>query len=264
MILESRENELKKIFRYQWSPCNPMYYRPNLWIHTKRVEWISKEIALWLWLSDSQIHRIQKLARYHDDAEIIAGDVLSMNKENFSPEEKKAYEKSCDDAINILIKNYSWELWPEYEIYLNELEQSQTDNQYNWETLEKAIVMYADKLDAHMEVSHEIYAWNKMFTIPLSDFWLDVNPYDYTRNKINALKTDIISRFPKPIQVKSIDLLQLDTILDVYSTAEKWMKHTVDSLKKETWNILYDAWIQLHFSYGNTEAQEYLYIQREF
>lgn len=263
MKLQKRENELRKVFRYKGSPCNPMFYRPNLWIHAQRVEWISREIALWLWLHDVQIERIEKLARYHDDAEIIAGDILSMDKENFSPEEKKSYQESCDNALNILIENYSSELWSEYALYLEELEKSQVDNQYNGETLEKAIVMYADKLDAHMEVSHEIYAWNKMFTIILSDFWLTVNPYDYTRNKILKLKNDIISRVKNPSKIEKVDLLELDTVMDVYFQAEKWEKHSKESVKIWTWNNLYDTWRKLHFTYWDTEAIEYLYNTRE-
>jgi hypothetical protein len=51
-----------------------MYYRSDLFIHSKRVEWLSLEIADFLVKNTSKkldTELIREMSRFHDDAEII-------------------------------------------------------------------------------------------------------------------------------------------------------------------------------------------------
>ena len=179
MKLLPRKEELKKVFRYKWSPCNPMYYRPNLLIHSRRVSWMAWEIATFLmemtW-KVIDVELIKEMAKFHDDAEIITWDYLAMDKESFTIEKQSEYENDSIRAIEILYDNYSnISNKCDYKELLLSIETKK------W--IEFQIVDFADKLDAHMEISHELFAGNEMFSIILSDWWLNVAPFDYTKNK---------------------------------------------------------------------------------
>ena len=74
--LQSRDEELKKVIRYgtkgEWAP---MFYRPNLLIHTTRVAWITREISNYLETINPEIFSKEKaieFAKFHDDSEILA------------------------------------------------------------------------------------------------------------------------------------------------------------------------------------------------
>jgi len=51
-----------------------MFYRPNLLIHSRRVEWLAVEIVKFLNLHTNKsvdIDLIREMAKFHDDVEII-------------------------------------------------------------------------------------------------------------------------------------------------------------------------------------------------
>ena len=106
--LLSREQELRNEYRYGFFSC-PIYYKANLWIHTARISWITREIATYLDTlcpGKFDIEKVVALSIVHDDTEIIVGDIVSPVKMAFTPEEKAAYEQDCRDAIDILYDAY--------------------------------------------------------------------------------------------------------------------------------------------------------------
>ena len=190
--LLSRDEELKKIYRYVWSPCEPMFYRPNLYIHSNRVEWLAFEIAKTLISISPKIREkidldfIRELAKFHDDAELITWDFISLDKESFSDEKRKEYEENCQNAISILYENY-WNIYSKFN-YKELLEIHETK-----EWLAFKIVDFADKLDAHLEVCHELFAWNRGFFIKLEKWGLNVDVFDYTKNKLKKILPQILA-----------------------------------------------------------------------
>lgn len=259
MNLLSRDEELSKVFRYKWSPCTPMFYRPNLLIHSKRVEWLAMEIANFLAEKTGKyidIDLVREMARFHDDAEIITGDYLAMDKEKFSEEKLKQYENDCENAIEILYENYN-NLSEKYDYkeLLLKIENKQ------W--IEFQIVDLADKLDSHLEISHELFAWNEMFTIILDRWWLDVWPFDYTKNKVKKIQRNILDYFWNSIDVNN-SFLDLSSDFNDKKCMDNSRIHNLNALWENTWYHLYDKWIELHFNYWWEDELNYLVNQLEF
>lgn len=253
-----RKEELKKVFRYVWSPCDPMFYRPNLYIHSNRVEWIANEIAILLNNFENKVNveLVKELARFHDDTEIITGDFLSMDKENFSKIQQNDYENDSQRAINILYDNYKniSEKF-DYKDILQILEKK--------EWLEFNIVDFADKLDAHLEISHELFAWNKAFAIKLTKWNLDLQAFKYTKNKLFQIKDKILSSFDTEIDLKNT-FLDLSWDFDTNFCLNKERKHSLETLKIPTLYHLYDLWINLHFKEENKKFLNFLFNKLEW
>ena len=257
--LLSREQELRNEYRYGFFSC-PIYYKANLWIHTARISWITREIATFL---DSlrpnsfDIEKTVALSIVHDDTEIIVGDIVSPVKMAFTPEEKKAYEDKCTWAIDILYAKY-WKDFTDYDYkQLLLMEEAGTSIEY-------AIMKYADKLEAHLEVYHELLAWNKAFDDECAEnFWIDAYDFSYSSSMTYLQKLlDILWLTQSDISWHPI----LD-ISKKFSSEEVLAKsngfHTKESIEKKTGFPVYDARIWLHFQYGHAEQLAYLYERVE-
>ena len=253
-----REEELKKVLRYgtqgEWSP---MYYRPDLLIHTSRVQWISQEICKYLQNLKPDLCDYEKateFAKFHDDSEILAWDILSLNKERFSQEEKEEYDKKTLTAIETLTQEYSWETDFDYkELLLIDFHKT---------GIEYLIGMYADKLDAHMEVCHELFAGSTTFYHILKKWNLPYTSFEYT--KLKALwyleKLEQISW----VHLKNNHPFFSFPDIDIESFVKNGKPHSEESLKKDIWYIPYDTWKKLHFLSWNSRQKEYLWTRREF
>ena len=256
--LWERNIELEKVIRYgtrdEWKP---MFYRPNLRIHTQRVFWMTREITSFLSTINNNIFSkdiTDELALFHDDVEIMTWDIISLEKEAFSEQEKIEYEKSTLSAIDFLAKSYKDLSKYNYKkLLLLDVERK---------SIEYLIVSYADKLDAHMEICHEIFAGNSLCISSLSRFWNNTFPYDYTRNKILKIQKQLSDIFKTPLH-DSLLLFMTSQILDFRKVCALWLPHTSETIKENTWYILYDTWKNLHFQHGELWEREYLYKQRE-
>lgn len=262
IILLPRDQELKKVFRYIWSPCDPMFYRPNLYIHSYRVEWIALEISKFLmnykdyFKINFDINLVKELARFHDDTEILTWDFLAMDKESFSDSQKNIYENSSQMAINILYYNYQniSEKF-DYKEVLQILEKK--------EWLEFQIVDFADKLDAHLEISHELFAWNKAFAIKLLKWNIDLQPFEYTKNKLFKILDKISNNLTQKIDFKNT-FLDLSWDFNTDFCLNNSRNHNIESLKIPTKYNLYDLWINLHFKKENKEFFDFLLNRLEW
>lgn len=195
------------------------------------------------------------MAKFHDDTEILAGDIISVKKAEFTAEEKKLYEEKCLKAIDILSEIYSWETPLNYrEILLKE---------HHAEGIEYHIVMYADKLDAHMEVTHEILAGNDIFLEPLHRWNVDTHSFDHTKMKAKRLLKKLEEVFDIPL-INTNKLFHIDQDVDIDTLNKQGSPFTSDCLGEKTGYILYDTWKDLHLQYWNTSEKEYLYTQKEF
>lgn len=262
MILKTRDTELKLIIRYtQNTVCKPMYYTPNLWIHVQRVVWLSEEICNQLELDKELSHKIIKRAMFHDDTEIIAWDIATPVKQNWSQKEKEFYEQKCMNAIPILIDNYQDTLDSDYWNILKEMESS-----WEWESNDyafiHAIIEYADKLDALMEVTHELYSWSKSFLNHLWDtYGFNVNWFEYVLARVNRRKKKIEETLWRNITDSWLfNLWQQNKYNPLNFTVGSGF-HTLDSITQWKENELYDIWINLHLKKWTPEHKKHLYIQ---
>lgn len=257
--LLSRELELRNEYRYGFYKC-PIYYKANLWIHTARISWIAREIATFLDTLRPNTFDIEKtvaLSVVHDDTEIIVWDIVWPVKMAFTPEEKAAYEKSCSDSIDILYAEY-WKDFTDYD-YKELLLMEDA-----WDSIEYAIMKYADKLEWHLEVYHELLAENKAFDDEcIVSFWATAYDLSYGYS---------FTYLEKLLEVLDLTLddIAWHPILDIttkYSSKEVLDKsngfHTKESIEKKTGFPVYDARVWLHFKYGHAEQLGYLYERVE-
>jgi 5'-deoxynucleotidase YfbR-like HD superfamily hydrolase len=256
MKLQPRIEELKKVYRYVWSPCDPMFYRPNLHIHSNRVEWISREIMKYLdryrdkakVVIDTDL--VVELARFHDDTEIITWDILAMDKESFSEESQNKHDNHSKRAIDILYENY-WNISDKYN-YADLLKLNE-DKQW----LEFKIVDFSDKLDANLEIAHELLAWNSAFAIKLEKWGIDLHPFAYTRNKLFKILPEVLANYDMDLNLENTFLdLSWDYDSDYFLNKSK--NHDLENLRTKSWYNSYDLWIELHFRPENKEFLNYL------
>src|SRR3989344_6349847 len=102
-----REQRLRKITRY--SLYSTMWYRTNLWTHSRRVAWITEKLsptaaAVFGAMFDS--HKAYVLAIVHDDAEMIIGDIQSGNKSKMTEQELADIKLLERKAIDILAEEF--------------------------------------------------------------------------------------------------------------------------------------------------------------
>ena len=257
--LKSREQELRNEYRYGFYTC-PIFYKAHLWIHSARISWITREIATFLaelCPGKFDIEKVVALSIVHDDTEIIVGDIVGPVKMAFTPEEKAAYEQSCTDAIDVLYQAYG----KQFKTYdYRELLQMEDAG----DSLEYAIMKYADKLEWHLEVYHELLAGNKPFDDEcVKSFWSTAYDLSY------EYSLTYLEKLLKALWLEKKDI-QGHPILDIftkYSSEEvlwksKWF-HTKESIDTLTGFPVYDARVWLHFQYGNAEQLAYLYERVE-
>ena len=151
-----RDVALASVLRY--GDRNLMVYRTNLDTHARRVEWIVMELYRvgQQALPSLDPFHIRCLARVHDDAEMITGDVVLAKKLQMSPQERDALRRMEQNAIETLANRFPHTVHGfSYRSLLYEV--------LNKETLEVQLVILADKLDAYGEALHELYAGNEHF-----------------------------------------------------------------------------------------------------
>ncbi len=248
--LLSREEELKKVYRY-WSYTDTMFFRPNLWVHSKRVvlwcEYIcDKLIQNWATI-DRQ--KVLDLAMIHDDEEIITGDIVAQDKLQFTEEQQKKYDDDCKDAFSILKYNYidNFDLF-DYSEYLNIVENK------TWE--EYMVVELADKLDAMCECFHEMLFNNYLFCkkIPLEGHWM-ILPYHFTWHRSKTRLDNMLTHF------KQNNILPFQTI-DILQYYESEAPENLETYV--SWYEIYDIWTKLQFDSKDSDLIDCLTIQKEF
>ena len=257
--LLSREQELRNEYRYGFFSC-PIYYKANLWIHTARISWITREIATYLaelCPGKFDIELAVALSIVHDDTEIIVGDIVGPVKMNFTPEEKAKYEQDCRDSIDILYEAYGRD-FKTYDYRELLLMEDAADS------IEYAVMKYADKLEGHLETYHELLAGNKDFDQEeKKHFW--ATAYDlsyqysftYLEKLLDALGLTLDDISWHPI----LDISKKFSSEEILSKS-KWF-HTRESIDELTGFPVYDARVWLHFKYWNAEQLAYLYERVE-
>lgn len=153
-----REDDLRRIVRYHI--YSPMYYRSNLFTHSKRVLWLLQSILplveqVFGGRFDST--KAQIMAVIHDDLEIVMGDVQAGHKNKMSPEQLAVVAAQEEKATATMAARFPFSV-AGYD-YGELLRECQEVN-----TLEAKVLKYVDRFDAFGEALHEVHAGNRAFT----------------------------------------------------------------------------------------------------
>lgn len=251
-----REERLRGITRY--SLYNVMFYRTNLWTHSRRVSWIVGELSPLtqeVFGSEFNSERACALALVHDDAEMIMGDVQAGNKAKMSSEElQKLDEIERDAALTLAAQSPSHVGLYEYkELLLDALERS---------SLEALVVNWADKYDAFGEALHELYAGNRLWTKHAVNEYGSISlPTEYYEKYFNAFT----QKYPRSEELfkKGHPIFQVPIIPDIHAIAEQGALHTQHSIREQSEYVPYDFWLSTTLSHGTAEDIENLYTKKE-
>lgn len=254
-----REEALRKITR--WSLYDVMFYRTNLWTHSKRVAWLIEEVSPHAVAAFGPRFDPQKafaLALVHDDAEIIMGDYQAGNKSKMSDEELNKIEQEERNAIDKLTRRWPKQVF-KYDYRELLLAVLKTDS------LESKIVKYIDKLEGLAEALHEVHAGNTSFatnvqneygTIPVA---FEYYPMFLKRYRENHPELDAFFASDHP-------LLRLPEPRDYKHLAGTCKPHSESSLRLATGDHLYEAWKSAILPHAVKDGEEFmnLFVQREF
>lgn len=237
---KGRSKLLGDIKRY--SMYEIMFFRTNVDLHTRRVQWIAEELSPFI-SKDTKldIEKLRILCRIHDDIEIITGDIqLGRKIYTMKKKELEIMEKEEENARGILAT-----VWPEeihrynYRELLNEARDKKT--------LEAQIMKLADRLDAYCEALHEVYSGNTCF-LKHPELPIGVNPVKVynriickTERKYPLIGHLLDSRHP---------LLSLPERIDQEEIAKRAELPRRESIREKTGNKHYDAWKEITINYG--------------
>lgn len=250
-----REEKLRSVTRY--SLYTSMWYRTDLWAHSRRVSWIVEEISPFVLSIFPQFDPVKArvLALVHDDPEIIFGDVQAGNKSKMSSEELAQLKKKERAAIDAVVDLFADVLNPElYKALLLEV--------FEKRTLEAMVVDWADKYDAFGEALHEVYAGNPVWgervvneygTIPL--------PTEYYMNYFSKFT----HKFPPllPLFTEEHPLFRVPDEVSVPEVLSRAAPHTSGSVKNRVGYIPYDFWVSTTMTHGSRGDVLDLYIRKE-
>lgn len=247
---KEREEKLKSIWRY--SMFEVMFYRSNLLMHAQRVLWLTEEmLPLASQLISIDADKARTLALVHDDAEMITGDVQAGHKARMSEAELAHLDDEESRAIQELAAKYPQTIggYSYCELLTMALKKN---------TIESQFVSYADKLDAHNETMHELFAGNITFlrALTLYERLLTLFP-----QKFPDLKPFLESK-DSPLTYITDRLSPDRALVSRYTAFNK--PHTQESIRIETDFPFYNEWRRIVIERGGDEGIEWLTKQREF
>ncbi|MDO8551123.1 MAG: HD domain-containing protein [bacterium] len=218
-----RKHDLEQIKRYSMFPV--MYYRTNLYLHSLRVSWLIDElepIAVKTWRKFKS-NLAKTLSLVHDDAEIITGDIQLGHKLEMSAEQLARVVMEEEKAIKTLSIRFPPKInCLSYKTLLI--------HALKKDCLEAQLVSLADKLDAYGESMHELFAGNKDFITPCTNYIKILKSFP---EKYPQLKNFFKHKHP---------FLSPSPNFDLFETALKGHYHTPQSIKKLTICPRYNLW----------------------
>lgn len=241
-----RKEKLQQIYRYKI--FDKMFYRSNLWMHTHRLLWLLEEIApLAQKYLNFDLEKARIYALVHDDAEMITGDIQSIQKQRMSEEELQKLEEDDLQAINNLVKKYPKMVHGySYELLLKEAVYK--------DTIEAQLVSYIDKLDGFCESLHEIYAGNSSITRSIVFYSLIMPTFSY---KYPALK-ELLSSKESPLTYITDMISPFEIKFENYSNQKPY---TESSIHKTFDFPFYATWKKVVIDHGKID---WLIKQKEF
>lgn len=253
-----RETKLRQITRY--SLYTIMFYRTNLWIHSKRVAWITGVIAssaqkIW---PEFNLEKAILMALCHDDQEIIMGDIQAGNKAKMTPEQLLEVEKLENEAIEQIAEQFPTKLGNYiYKDLLQEVADLKTPEAW--------VVKYADKMDAFGEALHEVFAGNIQFeTNTVNEYGVIPTATEYYLDYF----ANFSKKFPETEKWLSANatspFLQPFTKQPFKEIAQVHKSHTAESILGKSEYRPYELWKELIIDRGGAEELKNLSTQTEY
>lgn len=248
---EGRDQQLKNIIRYH--AFNPMWYRTNLYIHSRRIVWLMEELLPFAVQAypgfDVEVART--MAAIHDDLEISLGDIMLAEKVNMNADQHADLHRREQEAIATVaamfpsrVNGFDYKKlmfrYQEFEEFLH------PDLGIQLNDAEAAVVKYCDKLEGFCEALHEIFAGNVAFTHGYSE--TTSGPYDVYTKVLNTFT----EKFPifAPMREFEHPLLRMAAPLDIDRIVSDGKEHTKESIGAPTSYAHYDAWKEISLERG--------------
>lgn len=237
-----REEALRQVTRFHI--FNPMFYRSNDAIHSRRVHNILRHIMPFVRrrMPNFDESLAEALALVHDDAEIITGDEQAGNKANMTPEQLAEVKRRELAAIEELAERFPKTLgrFNYRELLLDACEKK---------SIECKTMQFADKFDGLGEALHEIEAGNVTFAMPVTTKYgvVPIAPRFY-----GDFFRRFASLYPEVgfLTEGSRRLIDLETLAtnDWKTRSFHGTLHTRESLLQQTWIQPYELWKKILLS----------------
>lgn len=251
-----REEGLRDVTRY--SLYHTMWYRTNLWTHSRRVAWVVEELAPLVREVFGSAFKADKAcacALVHDDPEMLMGDIQAGYKANMSPEQLAQVHELERNAIEQLARQYPSRVGNyEYkDLLLEGVKKS---------SLEAMVVDWADKYDAFGEALHEIYAGNTLWTVNVvNEYGTILLPTDHYMGYFKRFA----AKFPRSQELlaRNHSMFQIPEAPNVKDIASRGQPHTAESIRQPKGYAPYDRWVALTLTKGTPEDVANLYNKKE-
>lgn len=222
----------------------PMIHRPSLFDHSRRVMHLGiylAQIVQGLGQDDRNpdLFKVARLARHHDDEEVLEGDKPTPTKLAMTKEQKDIFEEGNRQARSAM-GNFLLML-PLHELRIY---QQDREEMVARESLEAQIVEVADKLDAYGEILHEIRCGNDRFLefLPLRnsiiegldrlDFWEEIKDFP-------SLNLELL---PSSEQVEKLPRISLADFKERTDLIQLLLNHGMPQ-----WPRFYSTWIAIQW-----------------
>lgn len=170
------ESDLRGVYRFAEVPT---IHKSTLLDHAVRVNSLALLMSGYL-AKRAGIHldnlKLTHLDHHHDDAEVITGDIPSPVKAAFTPEERDAFRRREDEAMEQLAKRYRPERYQ--QLYLDDWQEVSAK-----QTPESQLVDIADKIDGLCETLTDIRCGNNT-----PEIYEVLTNYQKIFTKINAYR----------------------------------------------------------------------------
>ena len=252
----NREHLLRGVRRY--SNQKIMFYRTNLFAHSKRVTWNvmgNANIAL-KYFPDFNVGKAIAIAFVHDDAEIVTGDFQAGDRLKLSQSQSQNLDSHEERAIEELSVVFPKTLASfVYKDLLYEILYPQS--------IEAQFVKYMDKFEGYAEALHEVFGGNYLFALNyVSDYGEIVSPTKYYEDFFSVVNT----KLPLLASIKEEENSLFEKKKDIgwYMIGRRSNPHTRESVFDKKGYEPYDAWLEGFKMYAGSEDTRMLYEQKEF
>jgi len=251
-----RERDLRSVYR--WHNWTPMYYRPHLFSHGKKIARMILHVAPLLEKklgSTFDIKRALLLALVHDDPEILTGDYQAGDKDKMTKEQLDAIDAEEREAIKELVQRYPKMVGGyDYEDLQLDVQDARSD--------EGHVMKFFDLLDGYGEGIHELYAGNLRFVTPITNKYGLIPLFDelnLRRRKGMMEKCPVLEALKD-----SHTFFRRDEPLVWKPIVQDRQPYTKESVREKVGYMQYDLWKEIILGSGDMEDIESLYTQREF
>lgn len=233
-----REEQLRRIVRWNMERRTPMFYRTNDLLHSQRVHFLVEDLVSVLrevYGNKFDVKKALYLALVHDDAEIVTGDVQVYYKDRMNSGELSRLDDVEKEAIEQLIKR-----WP--NTIANFSYRELLYHALNKDCLEAQIISYCDKVDGYCESLHEIFAGNPKFVGASQSYVEKINNFPQKFPELAILLPSL--KHP---------LLIAPGFLNAKEILKNAKFHTMQSVQIPTGLPHYDRWKELtikHFDFS--------------